>query len=102
MDWICVYRAAGPTDASLLRDRLDRAGVPCRVRGDLFVLRGEIPLGDAAPTVWVRASDRERALAEVRAYEGPALVHPRWVCPGCGEENEAGFDWCWSCQTDRP
>lgn len=99
---ICVYKASGPTDAMLVSHWLERNGIRALVRGDLLGLRGEIPIGDAWPTVWVDEADRELAEAAIREFEGPRLVHPRWVCAGCGEENEPNFGSCWSCDADRP
>jgi hypothetical protein len=102
MEWLCVFRATGPTDAWLVRDWLERNGIPVLVRNDLTSLRGEIPFLEAAPTVWVREEDRVRATEAMRAYDSPRLVHPKWCCATCGEENEANFGSCWQCSTDAP
>lgn len=101
MDWACVFRATGPTDAWLVRDWLECNGMGVLVRGDLTSLRGEIPFLDAAPTVWVRTADRARADEALRIYHAPRLVHPKWMC-ACGEENEANFGSCWQCSADAP
>ncbi|MFK7927526.1 MAG: DUF2007 domain-containing protein [Myxococcota bacterium] len=101
--WVRVFKATGPTDAYLIRDWLQRNQVPVQVRGEgLMSLRGDIPIGEAWPSVWVPASEQERAEELVSALEGPTLVHPAWKCPGCAEPNEANFGSCWSCGTDRP
>lgn len=102
MPYVCVYRGSNATEPTLLQHYLARHQVEAQVRGDLVNLRGEIPVGEAWPTVWVRECDQQRALELVRAFRGPRLVHPRWSCPGCGEVNEATFEWCWQCQTERP
>jgi hypothetical protein len=102
MDWVCLFRGGGPTDAWLVRDWLLRNGLEVRVQGDLSGLHGQIPIGDAWPSVWVRRSDLPSATDALRQYDAsPRLVHPVWRC-ACGEENEANFESCWSCQTDRP
>ncbi len=102
MSLVCIYRGAGPTDAYLLRHFLEGNEIRALVRGDLVSLRGEIPIGEAWPSLWVPEADRERAEALVRRYHGPQLVHPRWSCPGCREVNEATFEWCWNCETPAP
>ncbi len=76
-----VYQATGPTDAYLVRDWLERNGVKAQVRGEsLMSLRGEIPVGQAWPTLWVAAANRERAKELLKQFEGPTLVHPPWQC----------------------
>lgn len=101
MEWICVFRGGGPTEAWLVRDWLQRNGLDVRVQGDLSGLRGEIPVDQAWPSVWVHRTDLLRAQEVVRDFTAPRLVHPAWRC-ACGEENEANFGSCWSCESDRP
>jgi hypothetical protein len=102
MDLVCIYRGTGPTDATLVAHWLERNGITAHVQGDLLGLRGEIPVGDAWPTVWVRKPDQGRAEDAVKVFEGPTLVHPTWRCARCGEDNEPNFGSCWSCEADRP
>lgn len=97
-----VYRGAGPTDAYLIQHWLERNGIRSHVRSDRTGLAGRMPSSDAWPTVWVEDVLAEQASDLVRAFEGPTLVHPCWVCPSCGEENEPVFGECWNCQTEAP
>ena len=97
-----VYQGTGPTDAYLARDWLERNDVPCWVRGEsLLSLRGELPIGEAWPTVWVKAVDEARARTLLAQFEGPTLVHPDWQCAHCGEPNGPNFMSCWSCGRDK-
>jgi hypothetical protein len=101
--WVQVHRGHGPTDAYLIRDWLMRNGLLAEVRGEsLMSLRGDVPVGEAWPTVWVPPQQRDRARQLIRDFEGPTLVHPSWQCPACGEENGPNFASCWSCGADRP
>ena len=100
MPLVCVYRGSGPTEAYLVGHFLEGNGIDTHVRADLLGLRGEIPVDRAWPSVWVPAPDQARALDALQQFFGPRLIHPRWTCPGCGEVNEATFDWCWRCQTE--
>lgn len=102
MELVCVYKGTSPTDATLVAHWLERNGVKAHVRGDLLGIRGEIPIAEAWPTVWVRQVDRDRASEAIRVFEGPTLIHPRWACRRCGEDNEPNFGSCWSCDADRP
>jgi hypothetical protein len=102
MPWICVYRATGPADGFLVRDWLVRCGLTPQVRGDLSAIRGEIPIQDSWPAVWVAAADEERARQALRQLNGPRLVREPWLCPACGADGEPDFDSCWNCDADRP
>lgn len=97
-----IYRATGPTDGYLLKHWLERNGLTVHVQGDLVSARGEIPIGESWPTLWVPANDAPRARELVDAFFGPTLVHPVWKCQGCGEMNEPNFGSCWNCDGDRP
>jgi len=97
-----VYLATGPTDAYLVKHWLERNGLDVHVQGDLVSARGEIPIGESWPTVWVPEASSARARELVDAFFGPTLVHPRWRCPDCGEDNEPNFGSCWNCDGDRP
>jgi hypothetical protein len=99
---VAVYRATGPTDAYLVKHWLERNGLVVHIQGDLVSARGEIPIGESWPVVWVPQDDQQRAEELVDAFFGPTLVHPRWRCPTCGEDNEPNFGSCWSCGGDRP
>lgn len=101
--WVRAYQGSGPTDAYLVRDWLQRNGVSAEVRGEsLMTLRGDIPITEAWPTVWVPPDLHARARELVTEFHGPTLVHPDWKCPRCGEENAPTFGSCWSCGTDSP
>jgi hypothetical protein len=99
---VCVYRANGPMDAYLLRHWLERNGIPCHLRGDLSSIRGEIPIPEAWPTVWVHTDLEAQALEALELLNTPTLVHPKWTCDVCNEVNEPNFASCWSCSADRP
>lgn len=103
MKRVRIYQGVTPTDAYLVRDWLARNGVTSEMRGEsLMGLHGQVPVTDSFPSLWVDASDEERAASLVREFEGPALVHPEWHCSECSELNPPNFGSCWSCGADRP
>ena len=67
---------------------------------DLAVQVRTSPHSTPVATVWVEEEDRERAEGLMRDFHGPRLVHPRWTCATCGEENDPTFEWCWQCQSE--
>lgn len=55
------------------------------------------------PEIWVptEVEAQARALVEECFRRRPTSGFP-WVCPGCRESNEPGFDLCWSCGAEKP
>ena len=100
-----VYRAADSQEAERLRETLESEGIEARVVEDL--LQGTLgcvrPI--AAPRLWVHAKDFERARRiveeQLQRVRGGTPPGNQWTCPQCGEQNEATFDLCWSCQAER-
>lgn len=97
-----VYRAHGPTDAYLVRDWLAEHGITAHVQGEtLMGGRGELPVWESWPTLWVAKALEAKAKDLVRSFSAtPQLVHPEWQC-SCGETNPGNFGSCWSCGHDR-
>jgi hypothetical protein len=100
-----LYQAADRIEAQFLVDFLDRHLIEAAILGDyLSGAFGELPVN--YPTVWVLEDDdlprAEELLARFlsRATASPDKGAP-WVCPGCGEAVEAGFDLCWNCGRGR-
>ncbi len=61
--------------------------------------------GVGAVKVAVRQADLEESqtvLAAISSKEPPQPQGAPWTCPACGEEIEAQFGECWSCQMPRP
>lgn len=97
---VVVYRAGLPTDAWLCQHWLRRNGVAAEVRADLMSGRGELPIAESAPSVWVPDADVDLALVLVAQFERPH-DGPAWTCASCHEENPGNFDGCWSCGAAR-
>ena len=65
--------------------------------------------GVGAVKVEVAESDVGRANAIIKEMSSKeamdkinTLGDEPWICPNCGENIEAQFNECWSCQTTRP
>jgi hypothetical protein len=101
-----VFIGRNPAEAHHARGLLLQIGIEAEVRGEaLHGARGEIPLHEAMPSVWVLEIDAKRARELLDGYfvEAPTASQGNaWVCSKCGERHEAQFTSCWSCRTERP
>lgn len=62
---------------------------------------GEISPFDTWPELWViNETDYDRAV-QVIANALSAPNAPEWVCVHCNEHNDAAFETCWNCQTEK-
>ena len=100
-----VYSAPVLANVMLMKQILERAGIPCHIIGEFRGgAAGEIPPIEAWPELWV--------VDELHAGEAKRIVETTmqqtveegesWICPHCQEEIESQFDICWNCETDRP
>ena len=88
-------------EATLVRSTLNAAGIPVQLVGEMRPgIIGEIPVPDAMVEVRVDASQVLHAEAVLAALDS-AGEGAAWRCGGCGEENPAAFDLCWTCGKDR-
>ena len=102
-----VFVAQHPTEAYLLKGVLESNGIPSEIRGEaLFGARGEIPLTEASPEVWVLNDDQVGEALEVlrnRSTETRDVDEGQsWRCSNCGETIEPQFTACWQCNADKP
>lgn len=99
-----LYQARDRIEAQFLRDFLDRHLISATTLGDYLAgAAGELPL-DIYPTLWVTDDvdlPRARELLDRFLEQGGSDGGPAWVCLGCGEAVEAGFDLCWNCGRQR-
>jgi hypothetical protein len=106
----CLYRAPDTAEATLLLHALEADGIPAeRVGGSLSNTFGELGADALQVEVWVpknRLADGRKCIDAYYARRTepgePTTSIAPWTCPGCSEENDAGFELCWSCQTERP
>jgi hypothetical protein len=101
-----LYQAGDRIEAQFLVDFLDRHLIEAAVFGDYLAgAFGELPV-NIYPTVWVLEDEdlsrAEELLARFLAQTESASTEDfPWICPGCGERVEAGFDLCWNCGRAR-
>lgn len=85
------------------RNLLENAGIATRLENEFAGgAIGELAPINAWVELWiVRERDEQRA-KEILAKLSRETEGPGWTCPQCGENNDASFELCWRCQTERP
>lgn len=93
-----LYTAADLSEAHLLAQLLERAGITARVFNEHAQgAMGEIPFVHAWPEVWLlEEADLERAQRVLDAWRQAPPTPPR-RCRDCDEENPGSFETCWRC-----
>lgn len=62
---------------------------------------GEISPFDTWPELWViDEADYDRAVLTI-THAVSTSNEPEWACATCGETNDAAFETCWNCQTEK-
>jgi hypothetical protein len=99
---VTIAKYSDPHEAGMVRAMLESHGI------DGLLIGGEInntlwPLGATIAGVELRVPESQsvRAVEILETHrEGAAsAAQGDWTCLHCGEDVEAGFDVCWSCQT---
>jgi len=96
-----LFIAAHLPEAYLVHGLLTQAGIAARVFNEYAQgAMGELPPTGVHPEVWIE-DVRDQALARhiIERYEHARTITGSRVCPACGEENPAGFEVCWHCNT---
>jgi hypothetical protein len=63
---------------------------------------GEISAFDTWPEIWVaNDSDFDRVMEIVNASQEGSTNAVDWTCIKCAEENDASFEICWKCQSEK-
>ena len=100
-----IFTARHPAEAHIVKGMLESKGIVSEVRGEaLFGARGEIPVWEALPEIWVSEDQANAALENIET-ETDALETPdaeAWTCSNCGESVEQQFVTCWKCNHNRP
>ncbi|MBR9813670.1 DUF2007 domain-containing protein [bacterium] len=99
----CVYSAADPVNAEILKDYLESYGIDIFVDGAHgWGGRGELA-ADAYPRLFVKKDiDEARAKTLIAQWEAGDDPRPDWTCAACGERLAGSFTDCWQCGAERP
>ena len=85
--------------ATIWADLLSEAGLAASVqRQYLGAAAGHLPPDQCLPEIWLEHAEHAPQARDLRlALQN--LPQQRWLCAGCGETVEGGFEQCWQCGT---
>lgn len=95
-----VYETDSDTDAIMVRAELEEANIKVVMNGLESSALGSAIDGNEVIEIFVAAEFETKAQSIVDAMQAaPDIEVPAWTCK-CGEEVDAGFFVCWSCQAE--
>ncbi|MCB1758846.1 MAG: DUF2007 domain-containing protein [Gammaproteobacteria bacterium] len=94
-----LYQARDRLEAQLLADYLAGYHIRTVVHGEfLGGAAGELPVSPGVPLWILEERDFGRARELVDHFLARDAGREAWICPRCGERNEAEFHLCWRCE----
>lgn len=83
--------------ATIWADLLSEAGMAASVqRQYLGAAAGHLPPDQCLPEIWLQHEEHAvQARSLLQALQN--LPQQHWLCGGCGETVEGGFEQCWQC-----
>jgi hypothetical protein len=83
------------------KNLLDNAGIVVVLRNEFAVGgAGDLSPFDAWLELWVDDLDYEKSMQVIKDSLG-SDDSLEWVCGNCNETNDAAFDFCWNCQSEK-
>jgi len=103
-EMIVAYRASSDAEAAMLTQDLEAVGILTTKTGGISGSAGfgELPADSLLVEIWIPREKADLARKTIEeAQERKSRNHAEWTCSECSEENEGGFEICWSCQTAK-
>ena len=97
-----IYTAQNPVLVGNAKNIVENAGIEVVLRNEYAAGgMGELSPWDTWPELWVRRdSDYEKAVRLITGVLSPEDAE-EWRCSNCSEINDASFEYCWKCQTEK-
>ncbi|MCH1924716.1 DUF2007 domain-containing protein [Shewanella sp. C32] len=78
---------------------LETSGIEVELRGEALMGGvGELPVDMQNVELWVADCQCDKAQQMLAAMQ---VERPQWQCLQCHEYNEASFELCWNCSSER-
>ncbi len=84
-------------EASIVRGRLDQAGIRCWLQGELAAATAYAGTQLSGIKLEVASDDLQR-VRDLMAEDACGEQNSPWTCSHCNSEVDAGFAVCWNCQ----
>lgn len=95
----CFVAGGNLLQAHTWKGMLEASGIRVELRGEALMGGvGELPVDMQSVELWVTEThyhDANRQLAMLN------VQGPEWQCVQCHEVNEASFELCWQCSSER-
>jgi hypothetical protein len=97
----CIYTSADTAEVGLLKNMMQKAGIPCVEKNEQ--LAQVLPITPFTAELWVEHdADYPTAAALLAEWQHPTpATGAPWVCSRCGERMSAQFKKCWKCGTHQ-
>lgn|SRR5690606_17266465 len=100
-----VFSSNVVSEIVLVRDALAYEGIETNILNELSGTSA-VPGFRPPAEVWVVRNEHYEAARKVVADTVAAIdrenASAAWLCPSCGERNEASFEVCWNCRKEKP
>ncbi|MCL2919496.1 DUF2007 domain-containing protein [Shewanella litorisediminis] len=95
----CLLAGGNLLQAHTWKGLLQVAGIQVELRGEALLGGvGELPVDLQNVELWVYESELAKAQSQLDSLGGD---RPQWQCLHCHEMNEASFELCWHCSSER-
>lgn len=97
-----IYTDSNRFLVSNAKNVVENAGIPVTLKNEYATgAVGELSPIDSWLELWVsNDEDYEKARKLLESIVS-ADDKVNWVCTHCDEKNDASFDFCWNCQTEK-
>lgn len=103
-EMIVAYRASSDAEAAMLIQDLEAVGIMTAKTGGISgaAAFGDLPADSLLVEIWIPREQADLARKTIEeAQERKSRNEEEWTCQECREENEGGFEICWSCQAAK-
>ncbi|MDU0354478.1 DUF2007 domain-containing protein [Paraglaciecola aquimarina] len=94
-----VYRNENNILVNHAKNLLENAGIEVLLKNE-YVSTGSHPHFVFLELWIVNDLDEDKALGELSSLQSNEASE-EWLCPDCGESNDASFEICWNCKHER-
>ncbi|RDH80720.1 MAG: hypothetical protein DIZ80_16975 [endosymbiont of Galathealinum brachiosum] len=85
-----------------IKNIIENTGIEITLKNEYIAgAAGDLSPFDTWLEIWVENEDYNKAMQIVDDIDNADNSHD-WFCSNCHEKNNASFELCWQCQSERP